>query len=1038
MKTKFNGLFTLLLALMVQISFAQEKTITGNVSDATGPLPGVTVIVKGTNTGTQTNFDGFYSISASQGAVLVFSFVGMQPVEVTVGDSNLIDVAMQESAEALEEVVIVAYGSQTKKSLVGAVNVVKSDVLESQQLISVTSALQGSVAGVNIISGGGQPGENPTIRIRGVGSINASADPLIILDGAPFNGNLNTISSDQIESMNVLKDASSTALYGSRGANGVILITTKKGKLNTAPNVSLRSTIGFASEAVDRHEVMGTDMFTTFTWEAMRNAQQYEGGLSAADAAIYATNNLIPTIGYNPYNVANPVGTNGELVSTDKFWETDWADLLVNDSAQRSEHSLSVSGGSENTSYYFSANSLDQDGSILTSNFERVTTRMNIDTKINDWFKAGLSAFYSTSSQNYPDQSGSSYGSTIQWINTVSSIFPLYRRDANGALVTDVNGEPIYDYGNAGGQPVNGSRTVLTGENIIGSLYYYDVLNKRDNISLNGYFNLQLMEGLNFKTQITYQKYLFDSYNYVHNEFGYAASAGGRVSQNRDFYTTKNMINSLNYNKSFGEHSITVDVIHESFEQNIDELGAQGTGFLPEVKVLNGSTTPEAVSGSFTDETLDSYLGKISYNYLRKYFLEGSFRKDGSSRFNEDVRWGDFYSLGGSWIVSDEDFMSSIDAINYLKLRASYGELGNNVGIGYFPYLSLFDTGWNELDNTGVLLGDVADPFLTWEKTESSNFGIDFSLFGDIFSGSVDYYVKESVDLIYDKPLAVSTGNESIRTNVGAIKNSGIEVELRAQIFKKEKFRWSSNLIFSLDKNEITELTQESFINGTKRWEVGRSLFEFYMPEWAGVDPATGYGLFYKDVLDSEGEPTGVREVTPEYSDASKNYVEKSSLPDVIGGFRNSLQYDNFDLNILFNFSLGSYVYDSSYAGLMSGLETAGYQGSPDLSDRWQQPGDITDVPLLLAAQNDFSSRSDRFLFKNNYLRLKSVTFGYNFSPNILEKISISKLRLFFQGDNLLTFQSHEGIDPEQSVAGTTNSRSFNQRIISFGINLEF
>lgn len=1045
MKTKFSGILTLLLAFVVHLTYAQEKTISGTIIDDNGlPVPGATVLVKNTTSGTTSDFDGNYSINASQGETLVFSFVGYTTKEVLVGASNTINVTLNEDVQALEEVVVVAYGSQSRQAIVGAVAVVSADIIEKQQVASVTNALQGSVPGVNIISSGGQPGDNPTIRIRGVSSINASASPLIILNGAPFNGNINTISADQIESMNVLKDASSTSLYGSRGANGVILINTKKGKFNTPTSVSIRSTVGLANQAVKQHQLLDTDTFTEFTWEAMRNAAQYENGMTPNNAAISATNNLIPTLRYNPYGISNPVGTDGKLVSTNKQWDTDWAELLFNDAALRQEHSIGVSGGSENTTYYFSGNYLSQEGNIKTSNFERITTRLNIDTKVKEWLNIGLNAGYSTSSQSVPDQSGTSFTSTIQWINNLSSFYPLYRRDGSGNLVIGNDGNPIYDYGNTAGQAVNGARPQYQGENIVGSLYLYNEIYKRDNFNANAYVQINFTPELTFKTQVSHEKYTYDYFSYNHNEFGVAASVGGRVEQDRNFTTTNNIITSLNYKKTFNNHSISVDAIHEAFKRSDDDLGAQGVGFLPNVKVLNGSTTPESVSGALSDETLDSYLGRISYNYAQKYYLEGSFRTDGSSRFNSDVRWGNFFSVGGSWVISNENFLTNSNTINYLKIRSSYGELGNNLVLDdlgnpvYFPYLSLFETGWNELGNTGVILGSVADPFLTWEKTASFNIGVDFELFNRVITGSVDYYSKESVDLIYDKPLAVSTGNESITTNIGALKNYGVEVILNANIVTKENLKWVASLNFSMDRNEITELSQESFINGTKRWEVGRSLYEFFMPEWAGVDPATGYALWYQDVLDTNGDPTGERVTTNDYANASRNYVEKSSLPDVIGGFNNSITFGNFDFNVLFNFSLGSYIYDSNYAGLFGAFENAGIPGTVDLLDRWQKPGDVTNVPLLLASQNDFSSRSDRFLFKNDYLRLKALTLGYSLPKETVNKFGVSKFRIYLQGDNLATFQSHKGIDPEQSFAGITDYRSYNQRIFSFGVNIDF
>jgi len=1037
MKTKFNGILTLLLALLVQVTFAQEKTISGTVSDETGPLPGVNVIVKGTNNGTQTDFDGKFTLRATNGDVIVFSYVGMTSQEKTVGTSNVMNVTMTGS-NLLEEVVVVAYGSQTKKSIVGAVAVVDSDVIEKQQVTSVTSALQGSVPGVNIISSGGQPGDNATIRIRGIGSINAAQDPLIVVDGAAFNGNLNTISPDQIQSLNVLKDASSTALYGSRGSNGVILITTKKGKLDSPTKISLKSTVGVADQAVDYHKLMGSDDYARYTWEALRNASQYVDGNSAADAAADASNSLIEELGgYNPWGIANPVDASGNLVSSTKKWETDWASHLFNDAAVRQEHSLSISGGSASTSYYVGANYLNQEGSIETSEFERISTRVNLDTQVNDWFNIGFNTSYTTSTQNYPTQAGSAYQSATAWIFAVPSIYPLNRRDANGDLVLDNFGNTIYDYGNNLLQTANGSRPALSGENAVGALSNYDVLNNRDNFTANGYAKVQFTDDLYFKTNLSYESYLFDAFSYVHNEFGYAANVGGRVSQDRDKTTTINFINQLNYSKSFDEHSISIDAIHESYKLKVDALSAQGTGFLPNVKVLNGSTTPEGVGGYLSEERLESVLGRVSYNYQNKYFVEGAFRTDGSSRFDEEVRWGNFFSVGGSWVVSDEEFLANNDVISFLKIKASYGELGNNRGIGYFPYKQLFNTGWNQLDNTGVLLGGVADPFLKWEKTASSNFGADIRFLDDKISLGVDYYSKESVDLIYDKPLAPSTGNSSIKTNIGAVKNYGLEFSISSNNIQKQDFEWTTSLNFSFDKNEITELTQDGFISGTKRWEVGRSLYEFYIREYAGVNPDNGKAMWYQDVLDANDEPTGEQITTNDYGDASRNYIDKSSLPDVIGGLTNYVRVGDFDLNLLFNFSFGSYIYDSTYAGLMSGFESV-RSASPDLVDRWQNPGDITNIPRLEAAQNDYNSTSDRFLFKNNYVRLKALNFGYNLPENLVNNIGLSKLRVFFQGDNLLTLASHEGIDPEQSVAGTTNNRSFNQRIISFGLNLEF
>ncbi len=1039
MEKKLNGILTLLLAFVVQLTFAQQKTVTGTVvGEDGGSLPGVNVIIQGTNQGTQTDFDGNYSINTASGQILVFSYVGYATKSVTVGTSNTIDVTLGIDAAALDEVIVVAYGTQTQKSIVGSVTSLGSETLDKQQLTSVTSAIQGTVAGVNVITSGGQPGTNPTIRIRGIGSINASAEPLIVVDGVPFNGNINSISGDQIESMNVLKDASSTALYGSRAANGVILITTKKGSFNSQPTLNLSSVTGFSTPAVELHDLIGTDDFVRYTWEAERNANQYVRGQSRSLAASNASETLIPILGYNPYgNLDQPVTVDGQLApGANLLWETDWKDAIQRNVALRNEYNLSLSGGGENTRYFLSANYLDQEGAVKESDFERITTRLNLETTVTDWLTVGLNTSLSHSSQNFPEQSGSSFQSSIQWIYSMSSLYPLYRRDEAGDLVRDGLGNLIYDYGSTPSQSVNGSRPLLNNENAAGSLYNYDTTNKRTSVTANGFANVKFTDYLSFKTNLSYENYLFDAFDYAAYDVGYAASVGGRVSQDRDITTTLNFTNSLNFDKTFGDHNIQANAIFETYQLKIDALGAQGIGFLPGVKVLNGSTTPESVSGFINEERLTSYLGRVAYSFQDKYFIEGSFRRDGSSRFAKDSRWGNFFSVGGSWIVSDENFLADSDFLSLLKLRGSYGELGNNQGIGYFPYLQLFNTGWNELDNTGVLLGGVTDPQLTWETSALFNVGMDFALFNNRLEGTFEYYNKESIDLLYARPLPISTGNDAITTNVGALKNSGFELSLNTRILTGEKVRLSAGVNLATNKNEITELPTDEFINGTKKFKVGKSIYDFFIQEWAGVDPSDGYGMWYADILDENGDPSGERRLTKNYSEATR-YYQDQSLPDVTGGFTTDLTVGNFDFNMLFNFSFGAQVYDSSYAGLMDGFSRPGYTASPDVANRWQMPGDITDTPLLLNAQNDFNGTSTRFLFDNDYVRLRAVTLGYTLPELVTERIHLSKVRLYLRGDNLFTWQTHEGLDPEQNLAGTTDSRSSILKTVSFGLNVQ-
>ncbi|MCV9931077.1 TonB-dependent receptor [Flavobacterium sp. LS1R47] len=1040
MRLKFKWIFTLLmLALSMQFSFAQEKNIKGVVTDDSGPIPGVNVVVKGTKVSTQTDFNGVYSIQAKAGDVLVFSFMGMNDSAVTVGASNSVNAKLTSASQSLDEVVVVAYGKQKTKSIVGSVATVGKDILEKQQATNVLTAIQGSVAGVNIISAGGQPGESPTIRIRGIGSISSSAEPLIILDGAPFSGNINSISADQIESMSVLKDASSTALYGSRGANGVIIITTKRGKFNTPTTVHLNSVVGVGSNAVKLHKLLSTDRLTELSWEAVRNVNQYGRGQAPALAGQNASNSLVSALGYNPYKATVPVDANGKLVTTDKYWDTDWEKALINNSAIRKENSIAISGGGENAAFSFSANNLNQEGALVNSNFKRTSVRISADTKINESLTAGLSVGYTTSTQNFPTQSGNSYQSPIQWIYNVSSIYPLYQHDDQGNEMFDNLGRKIYDYG-AGDGDLNAVRPMMGNENALGALYNYTVRNNRDDITINGYAGYKITKDLSFKTTIGYQRYMLDNFNYSSSLYGNAAGVNGRITQNRDITTSINITNVLSYKKQFGNHTIGIDGIQEAYKFKLDRMYAQGEGFLPGVEVNDGATNPTGVGGTVTEERLNSYLGRATYNYANRYFLEGSYRTDGSSRFARDSRWGNFFSVGGAWSIKDESFLVDSKVISTLKLKGSYGELGNNRALNadgtdsYFPYQQLYNLGWSEMDYPGVSLGAPADKKLTWEKTASSNIGIELGFFNDRFKAGADWYQKKSIDLIYAIPVAGSTGNTTYLTNAGSLKNYGLEVYLSSVNVKNTNFTWTTDLNFSFDRNEVTSLTQDYIINGSKRWEVGKSIYDFWIQEWAGVDSATGKGQWYKDGVDTNGN----RNTTFNYSEASRNYVGKSSLPDVVGGLSNYFKYKNFDMNILFNFSYGAYVYDSSYASLMTGLKDPGRPGSADLENRWQQPGDITDVPRLYQSTQDYASQSTRFLFKNNYIRLKALNIGYNFPKDVMNSIGVNNIRIYLQGDNLLTFQSHKGIDPEQSFAGTTNSRTYNQRLASLGFSIDF
>ncbi len=1060
---RLKNYYALLVLIMFGVSplFAQNRTISGQVVDDNNlPLPGATVLVKGTTNGTSTDFDGKYSINLNTGNILVFSYVGYVTQEVQIGTSNTINVILKEDATALEEVVVVAYGTQTREAIVGAVDVIKADVIENQQVTSPLRALQGTVAGVNIVTAGGQPGQNPNIRIRGFGSFNdqignrspdtggfaSSNAPLIILDGAPFSGNLNSISQDQIESISVLKDASAASLYGSRAANGVIIVTTKRGKRNAGAEISVRSQYGFSNPSVGIHDLVNSEDYLKLMWTALRNDNLYGTGQSPADAAANASAALVPTLGYNPYGISNPIDSSGNLAAgANLLWNTQWEDNVLRRDVPRINHTLTVSGGSEKSNYFFSFDYLDEEGPVIRSDFERIATRAAIDTQVNDWLKTGITLGYSRSDSNNPDQTSGSTTQAISWIYSNSSVYPIYVRDANGNLILDANGDLIYDLGNGNGrpigQPVNNTRPGIAGENILASILLGTEKRIRTNLLGSAYAEISFLDNFTFRSTFNYENYMFDSHEFDDDEIGAASNVQGRVTKRRNVTTTRNAIQALNYSNAFGKHSISVDGIFEANTNTLDSFRASSTGFLPGQQEIGNGTVAESFGGFRSERRITSYLGRLSYNFDKKYFIEGSYRQDKTSQLEEQFRTGDFFSIGASWVVTNESFMENVGWVNNLKLRASFGELGNiNIPGGFFPTSFVFGganfggVSISPVEGQPINLPNATlpDPALQWETSRATNLGLDFNLFNSVFSGSVEYFETESVDLIQDITNTPSSGVPTLRANAGIINNSGWEITLNSRIISKEDVSWSVGGNFSILKNEITQISPftDRLVQGSKLWVPGASIFEFYVREWAGVDPATGDALWYIDVTDANGEVTG-RDVTNNYDTATRYQTGKESLPDIQGGFNTSFRYKQFDINALFNFSLGAYLYDTDYTGLIN--PAVGGSAHPDNFNAWSQPGDITDFPRLTQGQNSFTFRSTRWLFKNDYLRLKALTIGYNLPQKALDIIGLNQFRVYLQADNLVTWQSHKGIDPEQAFNGLTNNRSPLQRTFTFG-----
>ena len=1041
MKTKFNGILTLLLVLVVQITFAQERTISGTVSDEGGPLPGVNVIVKGTLNGAQTDFDGNYTIKASAGNIIVFSYVGMQTKEVTVGDSDTLNVTLV-GGNLLEEVVVVAYGTTTKEAFTGSASVIGSKELELRALTSPIAAIEGSTTGVQVLSASGQPGSSPSIVIRGVGTLNGSSDPLYIVDGIQFEGSLTSLNQDDIKSMTVLKDAASTALYGSRAANGVVLITTKGGKKNAGIKVNINSQYGVLSKGIPEYDAAGPGQYYELMWEAYKNT------LSGTDAAAQASATIFNRLGYNPFNVANDqiVGVDGKLNPSAQVIAQglNWYDALEQ-TGSRENHSLSLSGGGENHDVYFSTSYLNEKGYVITSKYDRLTTRLNANFNPTKWLKVGGNMNLSFTNQEGPMSRGSSIANPFGFAKGMGSIYPVNLVDpTTGEYLRDENGDTQFDLGE--GYPAYGiqSRPVHVGRHAIAEAILNSDVTEVNNVGFRYYAEAAITEGLTAK--IIYGRDINDYINkeYENNVVGDGAPTG-RYSEDRYRRTVENFNQIINYNKKFDAHSLEVTLGHESFDRHYSGVsGMKNTQTAVGIYEFDNFATTSDLSGYSSDKRVEGYFARVNYNFDDKYYLSSSIRRDGSSVFNKDVRWGNFYSIGGSWRIDQEDFIKDIDVISRLKLRASFGQVGNdNLNDFYIsqPRYALYPNA----GDPGIYWSKLGNNDLTWETVDSWDIALDFGLFDNKLEGSIEFYKKTSSDLLYNVPIALSNGHSEGPANIATMYNQGFELGLNGHLIQTDNFRWDMSIQASTLKNEITEIPAP-FISGSKRWDEGRSRFDYYIYDYAGVDPSNGDALYYKyeDNAETGGRTRvlnddGSYATSHSYQDAGKTYVNATPLPDLVGSVSNNFKYKNFSLDAMLLYSIGGDILDYGYAAMMHPGEY-GESLHPDMQNAWRAEGDITNVPRLEnGAANQLVSGSTRFLTDASYLALKNVSVSYNLDQDLIEKFGINTFRLFVSGENLFMLTERKGLNPQYNIAGTPEGNDYNpSRVISLGVNISF
>lgn len=1048
---------TFLLALLfvgVSVVLAQT-TYSGKVVSAEDgePIVGATVMVKGTTTGTITNVNGNFTIALpGNNRTLVITYVGMKSMEVQ-ATQNMV-VRLEADTEVLDEVLVVAYGTTTKQSFTGAAVTVKGEKLSKGETSNITKSLEGAIAGVQISSSTGQPGSSAAIRIRGLGSVSASQSPLIVVDGVPYEGSLNTIAPQDIETLNVLKDAAANSMYGARGSNGVILITTKKG-VKGETKVSLDARFGLNSRAVPAYNVI-TDPgdYYEMSYEAIRNSY-VSGGVGYLEASKMTANTLISDhLGYNIFaNIADdqlidPITGNLNPNATTRKWNDSWlTDPFRNGVKQ--EYNLSVQGGNDKTSAYMSAFYLSDQGYVVNSDFSRLGARVKIDQTVNDKIKLGMNVAYAKTTSNSPiaSEGDLTFSNIFNFSMNAAPIYPIYKYDlATGAPIRDANGVQMYDFGSgnfANGASISNTRAYAGEQNPMYKLSYDSNETINDNISSRVYGEIQLFKDLKLTLNGAYDVFNTVITDYTNPLQGDGKTYGGIGYKTSQRYEALNLNQLLNYNKKFGLHDVSVLVGHESKSDNIWFLeGSKMNFYNPYNPEFSNAGATSGLTSYTAGYRLEGYLSRAEYNYNDKYYVSASFRRDASSKFAPAVRWGNFWSVGGSWRIKEESFLKDVDAIENLKLRASYGTQGNDGIPGTTLYMDQY-TMTSDGTNVSPTLSYRGAPDLTWEKSNNFNVGIDLSLMERI-SLVADFFVKETKDMIYQKPLPPSKGTPTwIWDNQIDMKNTGFEIELGVDLIKTRNVKWDVAVNLTSYKNELTRVPDdkdpEGYIAGSYWRKIGGTLYDFYTYEFAGVEETTGKSTWYKDVKKTvDGVEVTEKEVTSDYSEATRYETGKSALPDFYGGLSSNLTAYGFDFSIATAFQSGGWVNDVTYGRLMSG-GSAGSNWHKDIYKRWTPTNTKTDVPRVSTSDQNVNAGSTRFLTDASYFNVKNITLGYTLPKRVLDNLKIESVRIYATADNLWLFTARQGLDTRQSFSGTIYEGSYSAlRTTSLGLSVKF
>ncbi|WP_269684005.1 SusC/RagA family TonB-linked outer membrane protein [Flavobacterium lacustre] len=983
-----KGFMVFLTMLCTSLTYSQD--VSGKVSDSSGPLPGASVLIKGTTKAAQTDMDGKFTIeNVGPNAVLIFSYLGLKSQEINVAGKTTINVTLKEDSAELKEVVVIGFGKQSKRKVTDNMATISADQINQIPVANLQGALTGKAAGVQITQINGKVEGGVKMRIRGISSISSSQEPLYVIDGMPLiNDDESTTSApinplislnpNDIESIQILKDASSAAIYGARGTNGVVLITTKQGKSGKT-KISLNTSGGW-SQATHKLKWL--------------NAAQYVELFTEASANTWGADDLWLT---------EPGGFFDGLANG-KDWrngavDTDWQDLaLVKGSVQ--DHTFSVSGGDEKTLFFVSGGYNNTQGIVRGNNMDRYSYRGNLDHKVSDRFRVGLNTSLSKT-QVSRIGTDNSFATPLQAV-AQSPLSPAYLDDG---IIPNNDTTLYYNFLT---QEYNGSWNV----NIFRTL-------------MNSYLEYKILPELSFKTELGY-----DNNNQTEEYFAgsltESASTNGYADANAIQSDKYSISNYFTYNKTFNEAYDLEFVGGMNFEESARKRQyVAGTGFpSDDLQTVESASEITAGSSSRTKYNFLSYFGRTTFSIKDKYLLKASLRYDGSSRFGASKRYGLFPAASVGWIVSEEDFLKDNETINVLKLRGSFGVTGN-AGIGNFASLGLF-RGSSYNKNSAITPLQLANQDLKWEKTNQTDVGLDFALFNNRISGEVDYYVKKTNDLLLNEPLPGTSGWSSLTRNVGSMTNKGFEFVLNSTNIKTDDFSWKTSLNLSTLDNKVVNLPGGDIVAERNIVREGETISSFYLVEYAGVNPDNGDALFYLNTTKSDG--TLDKTTTKNYSEAQR-IITGSPYPTLMGGLTNTITYKEFDLSFTFQGEWGASMYNEG-GKFQSGNARYEDNQTIDQLDRWQKPGDITMVPQARMYRTNGQQASTRYLESSDFVRLRNLSLGYTFSKKLTQKISVDRLRLYLTGVNLLTFTNYSGYDPESSYDNNGNSNI--QKGISF------